>query len=536
MMWQLSSGWRGEPVLWPVSGALHAKARMIALAIPGAVIDSQGGGVSGPLHALFACMEAAGQKQDWSKLLNGSVYIRPEWRKLPEFQRMGAGFTYVNNERGVLNNDDMGLGKTVQTIAALGGISDHVKVVLCPAMLKTQWKAEIERWCASIDGNKYPGTAYIIWPKSDRRSTAVPDPATRWVVAYYLDYEQALAIADKLRKPYFLVVDEVHNVQGWGTKRAASVGTLSTFAAGRVGLTGSQLYNNVARMYGILSLICPGQWGSYGEYVTRYASGRPGLHGGWETGELSNAAELRNRMSAVSFRRTLHDVYTDLPFEAKFQTVWLDIGAGATSVQAAMMGGMTGRAAHLRAVNAAKTPVIVEQVKSDQLAGVASLTFAWMKDHVREIAKQVPGSLALTGDESNRLERITSWLARCKAGGITPALIATWDSMGTGANLQWAKVCNLAALSYTPDDLRQALHRMVRMGNEGELVVRLFIAKNTLDEHYLEILKAKLGEQFKLAGRKEKEKADFEAAFSERTVKDALKLMYERALREEKVR
>jgi len=515
----------GQPVL-RVRAGMREQAKAISASIPGAQCND--GEVGGAWGAILACLAAAGQPEPflWDGRHLPPPTPAPRW--MPEYQRFGARFTSDLFEQGVMNNDDMGLGKTLQTIAGCVALP-AVKVVLCPGFLRRQWQTELERWVPKL-GHISP-RVQCVWPKLDRRSKHPPVVNPDWVVAYYNDYERALEMVG--RASYVLIVDEIQNLQGFKSQRMNSLKAASNFAAGRIGLTASPLQSDAVSLFPALDLICPGAFGTFYQYAKRYASAQEGEFG-LVVGKLSNVGELRDRLSLHSFRRTKQEVADQMPFDTRYQTVWLDPPPGNSGgVKGAMLSPMgAGMAQHLRAVADCKVGPVSEQVKSDRLP---SITFTWLREHAEKIAASIPGSMLVLGgsDGASRLERIGQYIAKCVALGQVPSLVATMDSIGVGANLQWAKVVNIAALDYTPDKIRQAIGRAARMGQTGTVTIRIFVCKHTIDEHYIKVLLDKLSEQARLDGRKEEAKADLADALSPEVTKDALMSIYERMLKEE---
>jgi len=516
--------------------------KCIALAetIPGADVDD-GGCVSGNSdHAIAAVAKLDGLRPNrFNTIAEFGFHPERTNNRLPEFQDKGAGFTHDHIATGVLNNDDIGLGKTIETIAAMAILDPRaVKLVLCPAFLKTQWKSEIETWAPKFL-EECPTKVAVLWPPSDARSKIPIDMSmVTWLIAFYLDAERAVDAIES--RPYFLVIDEIHNVRGYRTQRLNAVTGATRFAAGRVGLTGSLLYNDAARLHPILDLISPGGWGNYSAFAVRYASGIQGTFG-LTTGALSNEAELRERLSYCSFRRTREEVADQLPFEAKYQTLWIDAPSVKRGLGFAFRS-QAGLISHVRAVAEAKILPLKEQIENDIAAGIPSITFTWMKEHAAAIAKAVgPAAFCVTGDipAKHRLQLVDDYVRRCLSRDdwirpLTPSLVCTMDSLGEGANLQWAKAVNLASLDYTPDKIRQALGRALRMGQLGTVPVRIFAVRGSVDEHYVSILRRKLTEQFKLDGREEKSKVDLFTALGGKETQRVLEAMYERFSKEER--
>lgn len=537
---------KGERVLDPVkhTSKIITQAYEAAARIPGARVTLEEGQVTGGHGALAAVLDAAGEPLPadlaWAVHLDGGKFRREQERArnlhtLPKFQRYGGRFTYQRVEHGVMNNDDMGLGKTVQTIAGLCMADMEArKVILCPAFLRPQWESEIKKW-APVFGDHEPVTQ-IIWPRSSSKKKLRINPDAQWIIAYYMDAERAVDVFGY--EEYFLVVDEVHNLRGLQAKRYEEVSAVSLLAQGRVALTASELYNDVRGLWPVYNIVSPGHWGARGAFLRRYGGATFNEYGGLdlprgEDGEytINNLEELNNRRGLHGFRRTKEDVWDQLPFDTKFQVTWLESPPGGASVLAAAHGGMTERQQHLDQVSAFKVPMVAEQLHSDANGGIASLTFTYSRKQAAAIAAEVRGSLLLTGDTStasNRLAKLNTYVAKCKAEHRAAVVVATMDALSEGANAQWAKVVNFAALDATPDKIRQCLARSARMGQEGTVIVRVFACKNTIDEHLAKLARNKLHAQYKLDGRKEEGKADLDDALSPPRMKEALEDMWER--------
>lgn len=539
-LWTLSKGDYDVYTLIPVQYSKETinKCVSIASVIPGANVDIDSGEVIGPSHALRTCLKAAGQLDVRVPLPFNSAEKPVDLEgKLPEYQQWGRSFISDQLESGVMCNDDVGLGKTIQTLAALACQDERVtKIILCPAFLRPQWEGEIQKWWPLLGGEVNP-QVHVMYPPSDPRSKRKVGGAPSFIVAYYLDASRAVQLARQWSKRgYYLVIDEVHNVRGYKTARLEEVKAACTFAQGRVSLTASLLYNDGARLFPILDFTSPGAWGNFYSFAKRYAGATEGLYG-LEMGKLTHVEELRDRLRDMSFRRTKEEVADQLPFDTKYQTVWLD--PPPRNIATLRMG-LTdkGFVTMNQLVAEHKSASVVEQVASDRNAGVPSIVFTWLTSQADDIGARLPDSIVLHGKNSqgsNRLARLNQYLGRCRVTGDIPVLVCTIDAMGEGANLQWAKAVNIAAIDPTPEKTRQAVGRAARMGQTGTVTVRLFACKHTYDERLIEIVRGKLAENFKLDGRKEKSKLDLDQALSPTAQRDVLKEMLERYTRLEKL-
>lgn len=530
---------KGHPALVTVSEreASIRRAFEIASKIPGARVDDTDGTVTGSEGALLACLAEADQPtpsgRGWNIMPRHS---EKAWHQLPLYQQFGAAFTYERIDQGVMINDDVGLGKTVQALAAASvkKFDDHMKLIICPAFVRGQWEEEIKRWVGKFRGGREAVT-HVIYPQSDKRSRKPMADDTEYVICYYMDAEKAIDLIGYNR--YLFIADEMHNLRNVKAKRMDQMRAATLLAAGRVGLTASPLYNDATGVWPMYDLISPGHWGTRYSFLKRYAGAVEGEYG-LEIGGLTHVEELNKRRGLHGFRRVKEDVWEQLPFSAKYQTIWLQPPPGnGDSLKGAIMGGQAGNQAHLERVSLHKTGAVAAQVASDNEAGIPSITFTWLKLQARQLAAMLPGSLLITGDStssSKRREVINSYVNKCKALKRTPHVIATMDALSESVNAQWAKIVNFAAVDYTPDKIHQCIGRAVRMGQEGQVIVRFFACRNTIDEHCCNVVLTKLNEQSKMDGRREKSKADLKEALSPPGVREALATMYERFQRQEK--
>jgi superfamily II DNA or RNA helicase len=533
--------------LLPRKRALLPFERDRVAAIPGAFVDHETGEVTGQDHALWAVAKVHGAegKVPAAPLLDTN---EPVHKLLAPFQRDGAKFLADHAEDGALCHDDMGLGKTVQAIraATMAKWHKHAKLVLCPAFLRPQWEGEIKRWGLEFTGFEVPVLVLeaggTIRGQKGLRSVDARCPPGGWVVAYYHDAEAAMDLAVGSDQPYLLIFDEAHNLRGYRTQRTEETGGASTFAAGRIALTGDLLVNNAAKLHPVLNLIQPGAFGPYKKFSARYASGGENEEGYWTVGALRNEDELRERMRFFSFRRTWDDIPAkERPFDTRMQTVWVDVEKGHRALRSLLVKGVQ-LMAYAQALADAKMEVVLNALRNDTSAGIPSLTFTLTKKHASELVEGLrdkhTNPLLIhseVADAKKRLPLIESYVKLERVNRRVPLVISTLGSLREGANLQWAKCVNFAALPYAPDEVRQGLARAARMGQEGTVIVRFFVAKGTGDQYFVELMKRKLKEQLALAGNKESAKVSLDAAlsFTQKDIDEVLARMMERARDEE---
>ncbi|MFW6161557.1 MAG: DEAD/DEAH box helicase [Planctomycetota bacterium] len=161
------------------------------------------------------------------------------------YQREGALFAAKAGR--ALIADDMGLGKTPQAIAAVEVLAEHFGVervlIVCPASLKYQWKAEIERFCGR--------SATVIEGRHHQRRELYRGDAFYRIANYeviYRDLEAVLASA-----PDLVILDEAQRIKNWQTRTAKSIKRLDSPYA--IVLTGTPLENRLEELHSIVEFV-----------------------------------------------------------------------------------------------------------------------------------------------------------------------------------------------------------------------------------------------------------------------------------------
>jgi non-specific serine/threonine protein kinase len=233
---------------------------------------------------------------------------------LRPYQQKGVHWLWFMNELGMGGclADDMGLGKTIQIIALLVLLKQNREkaahrpsLLIVPASLLGNWKAEIERFAPSL--------SYLI---AHRSELAAPDMAalskdpqasvkdrdiviTTYALARRLDWLKDV--------PWRLVVlDEAQAIKNAGSAQSRAVKKIP--ASGRFVLTGTPVENHLGDLWSLFDFCCPGLLGTaaaFKKYVKRI-------------GDLQRAdayAPLRRLVQPYILRRMKTDpsVVPDLP-------------------------------------------------------------------------------------------------------------------------------------------------------------------------------------------------------------------------------
>ncbi len=139
-----------------------------------------------------------------------------------------------------LNANPMGLGKTVETVRYLAANNPKTALIVCPKIIRTQWKDQLERWGnlkAEIYGgqqNVAPGVWIINYDKLRNEKTLMKFKEFQWE---------------------FLILDEAHKIKSRGAQQTQAVKNIP--AAHRVALTGTPILRYVDDLWSILNFLDP---------------------------------------------------------------------------------------------------------------------------------------------------------------------------------------------------------------------------------------------------------------------------------------
>ncbi|HVS34311.1 MAG TPA: DEAD/DEAH box helicase [Gemmataceae bacterium] len=202
--------------------------------------------------------------------------------ELRPYQRIGLSWLHFLAQLGLgaCLADDMGLGKTVQVIALLlalkrerdpgelGGVSPQRAVpslLVVPASLIANWKAEIERFAPSLK----IAIAHPSETPAGKEDLSDADMEDRDLV---ITTYGMLARKERLRQRQWrlAILDEAQAIKNSGTRQTRAVKELQ--AAGRIALTGTPVENRLSDLWSLFDFLNPGLLGNakaYANFVKR---------------------------------------------------------------------------------------------------------------------------------------------------------------------------------------------------------------------------------------------------------------------------
>ena len=213
--------------------------------------------------------------------------------------------------------DDMGLGKTIQVLALLltlkqeGRYGDRPSLLVLPASLLGNWKAELERFAPTLHTlTVHPAELARQQLEALARAPNKKLKGTDLVLTTYgmLPRHKWLTEVDW----GLVVIDEAQAIKNPGSRQTKAVKQLRGEA--RIAMTGTPVENRLLDLWSIFDFLCPGLLGSQGRFRQFVKSLEAREHERW--------APLRNLVAPYILRRMKTDrtIITDLPEKTEMKT------------------------------------------------------------------------------------------------------------------------------------------------------------------------------------------------------------------------
>jgi SNF2 family DNA or RNA helicase len=402
--------------------------------------------------------------------------------------------------------DDMGLGKTIQVLAFILSQREKVKhntnLVVVPASLIFNWKAEVEKFAPSIQ-------VKTIYAGERTKTTDTFD-----------DYEIILTsygtlLSDiRFLKDYrfnYIFLDESQLIKNPESQRYKAVRMLQS--RNKVAMTGTPIENNTFDLYGQLSFACPGLFGSKQQFADLYSTPIDQFK------DSRRAEELQKKIRPFILRRTKEQVAKELPDKTEI-VLYCEMGAEQREVYEAnkkeiqdfILGKqedelpkssmhvlksittlrqicnsaalLADGKSYLQA--SSKIDVLMEQIESK--AGKHKiLVFSQFVTMLDLIKKQLENRGIryeyLTGQTRKREEVVTSF----QQNADIPVFLISLKAGGTGLNLTEADYVYLVDPWWNPAVENQAIDRAYRIGQHKNVMAVRLICPDTIEEKIMKL-------------------------------------------------
>jgi superfamily II DNA or RNA helicase len=448
----------------------------------------------------------------------------PEERKAPlpaglraelrPYQRTGLGWLHFLTRLGLgaCLADDMGLGKTVQVIALLlalkeEGAKKEPSLLVVPASLIANWKAEIERFAPSL-------TFAIAHPSEEEAGEADVEGRDLVITTYGM-----LTRKEWLRQRawHLAILDEAQAIKNSGTKQTRAAKQLR--AASRIAMTGTPVENRLSDLWSLFDFLNPGLLGhakAFAAFVKKIQSA-----------EKPSYQPLRTLVGPYILRRLKTDkrVIADLPDKTEVKAY-----CGLTRPQAALYEqAVRDLAEHLGATDGIQRRGLVlsqllrlKQIcnhpaqllghgdydpkhsgKFQRLAELGEemaqrqekvLVFTQFREVTEPLARFLegvfgrPGLVLHGGTEVARRRELVNEFQR---EGGPPFFVLSVKAGGTGLNLTAASQVVHFDRWWNPAVEDQATDRAFRIGQKKNVLVHKFVCRGTVEERIDALITAK---------------------------------------------
>ena len=400
--------------------------------------------------------------------------------KYRDFQVTGIQFL-LTKKRCILA-DEMGLGKTIQAIGLLNELKAEKVLIICPAVVKINWKLELEKWL------NYQVDINIINGSKSHVTNGIN------IINYDIvrKYQLALMYWD------VIILDEAHYIKSYKSQRTRAIkgdGRTCQAIEGnyKILLTGTPLLNCPVELYPMLTYI--GFRMRFVEYTTKFCN-RTKIFGRIDVSGASNLTELKTILNSYMLRRLKKDVLSELPDKTRQNIVFTANGTVRKLMDE-----------ELRLAGSRKPADLAEFTRIRQETGILKIPFAvqHLNDlleekkkivvfaHHRSVINQLHqlfciNSLMLTGETQDRQYVINQFIENDEINILFMSL-----KVGIGINLTVADIAVFVEIDMTPATNWQCEDRIHRIGQLNNVLIQylLFEGKNTIDKQIVSLIEQK---------------------------------------------
>ncbi len=406
--------------------------------------------------------------------------------------------------------DEMGLGKTIQGIGLAAYLRREANIsrvlVICPASLKSQWLAEIRRFCGL--------SARLVLGGARERAEQYSED----VFFTICNYEQVLRDILSIEKCSWdlIILDEGQRIKNWQAKTSRVVkGLRSPFA---VVLSGTPMENRLDELFSVVEFIDDQRLGPAYRFFNKH---RVVDESGKVVG-FRRLDKLREQLAPLLLRRTRAAVLEELPPRST-QIIRIPPTSQQLDLHRAQMQVVSSitRKSHLTEMDIIRLQKALLMCRLS--ANGTYLVDKQLPNHSTKLEK-LGELLQQLGDEPERkvvlfsewtrmLDLVEEILRSCKLGYVRldgsvpqkkrqqivrefqsdPAcrFIIMTNAGSTGLNLQAADTVVNVDLPWNPAVLEQRIGRAHRMGQKRPVQVHILVTEDTIEESLLGTLSAK---------------------------------------------
>lgn len=426
------------------------------------------------------------------------------------YQREGGRFLAAS--RAALLADEPGLGKSAQAILAADMLAADRILVVCPAVLRSNWAAEFRRfsWLAR--------KPVLIHTNNDAQALSELDGAPYIVIVSY-DLLQRDGVDKALKNIEWdvLILDEAHYLKSMDAKRTHNVygkQGLVRHAHRTWALSGTPAPNHVGELWPLLYTFGATNR-KYDDFIQTYCNVQQTPYGLQVRGtKADKRAEVRELLGRVTLRRRKCDVLKDLP-PIFFQQISVERGEvpiAADNTLEPMYGSEVKRVEML--LDALSDPMAALEALAPSISTLRRLIGLQKVEPVAEIVSQelrdhAYEKIVIFGVHTDVIDGLEAKLWEfdpVKIYGKTSVkdrelaiykfqndpscrvFIGNIQAAGTGLTLTAASNVMFCEQSFVPGENSQAAQRCHRISQTNPVFVRMAGIADSFDDRITEII------------------------------------------------
>lgn len=431
-----------------------------------------------------------------------------------------AGVRALAKRTSFLLADEMGLGKSLQALAVAA--IDFEKnpntrvLIVAPASLKWNWAAEMDQHTSFtylvVDGTRKQRLEQFVEYSQGAHDVLI------------VNYEQVVSHLDDINAIGFdiVIADEAHLIKSPKAKRTKALQGID--ASRFFLLTGSPLLNQANDLWSLIYRIKPDLFPKYYAFISRYC-----VMGGYQGKQIvgvKHHRELSDKLNSVMLRREKKDVL-DLPDKIRVPIVVdlhpeqaklykqaveelqitlpdrpdaMELENALTKMLRLKM--ICGTTACIPGYEdySSKLDVAVERSAEVIANGEPIVIFTQFREvqarMIERLENPPKGSgrapvktFVLNGDTpmKDRVPLVKRW----ETNKQPAALVAMLQVAGVGLNMTAASTCIFIDSLWVPKLNEQAEDRLHRIGQKSTVTIVQIVARNTIEQRIIQILKRK---------------------------------------------
>jgi SNF2 family DNA or RNA helicase len=290
--------------------------------------------------------------------------------------------------------------------------------------------------------------------------------------------------------------------------RASVAAFLSRQAKKRIALTATPIADRTRDLWAQLDTVEPNAHGNKTQWLKRYCDLKPGIYGGMDDTGSSNLDELKQRLDVVAHKVPAHEAHKHLLHMKRRQSVYVaeedqckpSAGFGKEMKDAKKRGPSAVLECRIARAASKKRKAVIDMVDDHVGSGHKVVIFTARRRDCDELGER------LRKARMGKARKVDIWSAHGDMDVETRqeivddymahpgpcVLVGTMQAFGQSINLDDTDAAFMVMLPYTPEMLRQAEGRFVRLSMKRAVVIYYVIAEATVDEHIASILIDKL--------------------------------------------